>query len=501
MKSDKLIFLLCLISLLLYHSSGLGRGGTLRALGVSVILGFLLVTLKYKKITQYIYICCSWWFYPILIGIFFLHSFFNFLLDVLSTPASEKNKKGKNIVIYLVFVLVLFANFVPLVLTNSHSPFFKDQRTEKFSYDEVKSLPEFGIKGRADPTNRLKKNLGYLLSLDFVYEQILNIETFSKDRKDVWPINFLIVLLICIILKNISFKNFGKINKQKTALILIFYIEILMGILTLIKITDCYGSLIWGLFCISSIFIVFFGKGVLRIHRTLIVTFFSSALMFIILFCVPYKISAGMHFPARQIGLYLPWFLAIFVLYNYENLIKKNNRVLFEKINVIVLVMLVFGYLGCYKRDLMHAKDENLYSFAQTLPKTVIFAGHPKQMDFIPFFGKREVLACYEIAPLWGKGIWLKYKQRTFDVFNALYSRNEDEFKEFCRKYEKLDIYFVVDKSYFSQGYLKGEPYFYPFTPLFKEYAKRSRFFLLGLDKKKILFELGDVFVIRCRDF
>ncbi len=119
--------------------------------------------------------------------------------------------------------------------------------------------------------------------------------------------------------------------------------------------------------------------------------------------------------------------------------------------------------------DYVRCEDPPLYDFAAGLPKDALLAGHPEAADCLPIYSKRNSLIMYELSwPLFAAQ-WEDLKQRTYDIFTALYASGKEDIRPFCEKYPGAYI-FALDR-YYEDRYLAQEiPYFRPFDTFLKQY-------------------------------
>lgn len=119
--------------------------------------------------------------------------------------------------------------------------------------------------------------------------------------------------------------------------------------------------------------------------------------------------------------------------------------------------------------DYVRCEDVPLYEYVSTLPKDTVVAGHPEAADCVPIYTKRHVLIMYELSwPLFADA-WEDLKQRTYDIFGALFAADREGIRPFCMKYPGAYI-FALDR-YLSEGYLSQPvPYFKPFDVYLKQF-------------------------------
>ncbi|MGH7890138.1 MAG: hypothetical protein ACRENF_06265, partial [Thermodesulfobacteriota bacterium] len=146
------------------------------------------------------------------------------------------------------------------------------------------------------------------------------------------------------------------------------------------------------------------GKSLFRVNRVVYDIIISSLILFIIAHIVLFKL----HLPSRYVLYTLP---TAFIL-----LIAVNAQVFFEEIRarygidvvgkmpsarkilgaIALIVVIILGYEMAFSRP---NKDRvELYKFLSTLPKEVLIAGYPNDMDGVPLLSKRKVLVNMELA-------------------------------------------------------------------------------------------------------
>ncbi len=498
-------FLTCFLFMLLYLSSQLGgHAHMVRALGFCFITAFVYFLLKGERNKTYIVTVASCWFYPSLIGICFLSSFFDLIFNFYHNKDGGRDVNREMAFNFLLFTIILIAGVLIIITHNSAFPFHENYKGH-FTAKEMAEMPEFGDEGCIEPTSRLIKDKKYLLSLPFVYEMLLFIDgNYDKGKTKVWPIFFILILIIISIFK---WQEADHAGKKEKLFIYSLIISIFFGIITIkMCVVSPYGALIWFLVLLTGIFCVLIGgKAALKLQRGIWYLFIASVLMFILIYSMPFNIAVVLRYPARQLGYVLPLFLVFVFCYNIDHLSNKRIKIMLRYLVSIPAALFGIVFL-IYSNNsaLDHAKDKELYNYLLNLPRDILVAGHPDQMDFIPFFAKREVLSSTGLMHPAGMGVkfWLKYKERNFDLFNALYAHNQEEFTEFCKKYKNRCIYFIVDKFYFSDKYLINEKLYYePFNKHIKEITKNRNFFLNNIPDEKKIFEQDNVFVVNCSDF
>jgi hypothetical protein len=115
---------------------------------------------------------------------------------------------------------------------------------------------------------------------------------------------------------------------------------------------------------------------------------------------------------------------------------------------------------------------------AASTPKDALIAGHPNLMDTIPTFARRRAFATYELAHPWSRGYWDKLNPRLHDFFQAYYAADPQVVVDFCRKYSIA--FLIVDDRHFSEDFLKGGDFLFPYEKPYIPGASRG---LADLDR------------------
>lgn len=141
----------------------------------------------------------------------------------------------------------------------------------------------------------------------------------------------------------------------------------------------------------------------------------------------------------------------------------------------VVLVLAGIRLKGVALYD--YSADRELYSAIQRTPKDALIAGHPATMDNVLTFGRRKVLASFELAHPWCKGYWGKMKPRLEDLFKAYYASDPETVIAFCARYG-ID-FLAVDDRHYESSFIAGHPFFAPFDELIRNVAGDRRSFAL----------------------
>jgi hypothetical protein len=120
----------------------------------------------------------------------------------------------------------------------------------------------------------------------------------------------------------------------------------------------------------------------------------------------------------------------------------------------------------------------HLYRYLQTLPKDALIAGHPLDMDNIPLFARRKVLANQELSLPYYRGYYAEVRQRLSDSLVAYYTDDVQEIQHFVQQYG-VD-FILVNRHHFMSEFLNGTIYYEPFNSFVKQrLSAHQRFALL----------------------
>jgi hypothetical protein len=120
----------------------------------------------------------------------------------------------------------------------------------------------------------------------------------------------------------------------------------------------------------------------------------------------------------------------------------------------------------------------HLYRYLQTLPKDALIAGHPLEMDNIPLFARRKVLANQELSLPYYRGYYAEVRRRLSDSLVAYYADDAQEIQRFVQQYG-VD-FILVNRRHFMPEFLSGTIYYEPFNSFVKQrLSAHQRFALL----------------------
>jgi hypothetical protein len=120
----------------------------------------------------------------------------------------------------------------------------------------------------------------------------------------------------------------------------------------------------------------------------------------------------------------------------------------------------------------------HVYRHLQTLPKDVVIAGHPWEMDNIPLFAHRKVLVNQELSLPYFTGYYAEVRQRLLDSLIAYYAADAQQVQQFVQRYG-VD-YILLNTQHFTPEFLQERIYYEPFKSLVRARLTASpRFALL----------------------
>lgn len=256
------------------------------------------------------------------------------------------------------------------------------------------------------------------------------------------------------------------------------------------------STLFLGGICLSLLILL--RKKALKFPRGIWCFLLSSFLLFVAANVVMLKLFE----PSRYVRVSFPIFLAIFSVVNSDRLISTIKTGAYRRrVGAFLIIIIAIFYLPRIQGDVEHkAKDVKLYNFLSTLPKDILVAGHPKNMNDVPIFARRKVLIMEELSLPYYPKFYSEIKKRTYDFFNAYYTTSLEDLYGFCSKYGIT--HFVVYNLHFTKDYLQSK-WFYisPFNDYITNLTRGQdeKQFILNniLDDKKLLVT-EDYFVISC---
>lgn len=245
------------------------------------------------------------------------------------------------------------------------------------------------------------------------------------------------------------------------------------------------------------------GTRLFRVNRIIYDVAISSLILFIIAQLVLFKLFL----PSRYVIYSLPIALNLLLSLNFQPFMDRIRTKygfdlilkLSENKRVFIIVLIGIIFVSVVRMVSFRPEQENIeiYKYFNKLPKNVLIAGYPYDMNGIPLFSRRKVLISHEHALPYYNNYYSEMKKKTFDFFSAYYSNNYIEIVKFCTKYN-VD-YLVVNQDHFDNNFINGWIYYSPFGEHAKEIIKRNKSPYLKNPKnyKSIFFE-DNYSVVKC---
>lgn len=136
-----------------------------------------------------------------------------------------------------------------------------------------------------------------------------------------------------------------------------------------------------------------------------------------------------------------------------------------------------------------------LYHYLRTLPKDVLIAGHPLELNNVPLLSQRKVLANEEVAEAFYTDYYATVQQRLFDMLAAYYTNDMEQLQDFAQRYG-VD-YILVNTQHFKTPFLQGPIYYEPFGSFIRQQiTSRQHFVLLEMPAAQRVYEDGPYIVV-----
>jgi hypothetical protein len=113
--------------------------------------------------------------------------------------------------------------------------------------------------------------------------------------------------------------------------------------------------------------------------------------------------------------------------------------------------------------------DAPLYAAVAALPKDAVLAGNAKDMDNVLTFGRRNVVATFELAHPWSIGAWKIALPRLAHQAEAYYAKDAGVVREFAQAYGVTHM--VVRETDLTPEAMARGPLFAPFDARIRELA------------------------------
>lgn len=121
--------------------------------------------------------------------------------------------------------------------------------------------------------------------------------------------------------------------------------------------------------------------------------------------------------------------------------------------------------------------DAALYAAVRELPKEALLAGNAEDMDTVLTFGRRNVVASFELAHPWSVGYWRLYAPRLAHQAEAYYAKDPATVLEFAKAYGVTHM--VVREADLTPAAVAKGPLFAPFNARIRALAETPGDFAL----------------------
>lgn len=301
------------------------------------------------------------------------------------------------------------------------------------------------------------------------------------------------------------------------------YWELFRPILLLLLFDDfgpVAGTLSGAVLLIVLLWALAINKWEINVSRIWVFTYLTAASL--ILYFVSYELIMRLFLPRRYVefsfNLIYCMIFAVCVSSILKSLRLKPYLLVFLLVILSIVGSLRIHNLGIYN----YSKDTTLYEFLSNTPKNSAIAGPPEVMDNVVTFAKRKSFITFELSHTWFTEYWKTIKKRTFEFFDAYYSRDPELVTEFVQKngidylivrerdfdpknisksFGGFEAFGSVDRSTASSIDREGKLFLIYFEPyqsyISKKYKDSKYFVLLDENQFKPVFKTKDYRVIK----
>ncbi len=216
-----------------------------------------------------------------------------------------------------------------------------------------------------------------------------------------------------------------------------------------------------------------------------------------ILYVLSWSIPLKLFIPGR----YLEYSLTVF----YCMCLAACLKIVIDHLNLkrivfpwLFLFLTLLGALRLHNVELFdYSAYSPLYRFFDSTPVDAVVAGQPEVMDNVMTFSRRKAFVTYKLSHAWIEPYWSVIKQRTYDFFDAYYSDDAGQIRNFCKR--NAIGYIVVREEDFSEQRLReGKVYFQPFGSYIAEITRSGAgFAILDTNLFPPVFRMKGVRVVR----
>ncbi len=191
----------------------------------------------------------------------------------------------------------------------------------------------------------------------------------------------------------------------------------------------------------------------------------GSLLFYVLARAVALKLFVPDRYIAYTINLLYALALAVVLRHALDRLLTRTGGRVFLSALALAVGMWRISGAGLYD----YRADAPLYRAVAALPKDALLAGNPELLDTVLTFGRRDVVASYELAHPWSQGYWAMYYPRLAHQAEAYYAKDADVVLEFARAYGVTHM--VVREADLTKEAAAKGPLFAPFDARIAELA------------------------------
>jgi hypothetical protein len=229
-----------------------------------------------------------------------------------------------------------------------------------------------------------------------------------------------------------------------------------------------YTPLTWMLIMGAGAALILSRSRAVHIDRVMQAIGISSLFLYIMAWILFFDLFS----PGRYIKYGLLVYLIFMNAWMLDHFILSIGKRYIKLLILICLIILV--HVPFLNPDVVLHEKYKLYEFVSSLPKTVLVAGHPDEMDDIPLLTKRKAFVQFETALPYYKNYYEQVSRRTYDFFRMYYSSDRDVIKNVCDRYGIN--YILVKKDHFKREYLNNDAYYLnPFNDVIKAVVSANR--------------------------
>src|SRR5919198_229687 len=184
------------------------------------------------------------------------------------------------------------------------------------------------------------------------------------------------------------------------------------------------------------------------------------------LFFVAHQVLFHLHYPNRFVRASLPLVVAVAAGLSLGILIEAISARVAARLRprlrsaagsrtaVAVGLALALGVAlilapAASEGNFRHDRYPLMSQYLRGLPEDTLVAGAPGDLDSVPTFARRRVLASHESALAFHEGYYGEIRRRINDLIEAYYAASPDDVAEFARRYG-VDV-FLVNRTGFGQ--------------------------------------------------